>query len=94
MTKEPAAHVEKGISGQETRHHYCADCGSPIGMATGANPRARGFRASAFDDLQGLKPQANVWVSTKLPFENLDASLPNFETQPTREEFAALFSRK
>ncbi|MFT7244541.1 MAG: hypothetical protein ACI82A_001898 [Candidatus Azotimanducaceae bacterium] len=90
ITKEPSAHLERGISGKDTRHEFCADCGTPIGMCTDATEGIRGFRASTFDDLQGLKPIANVWVSTMLPWEKLDSSLPSFKTQPNREEFAKL----
>jgi len=90
FTKMPASHVEKGISGEETRHEYCSDCGTPIGMCTDLHKDIYGFRASSFNDLQGLKPIANVWISTKLPWEKLDGSLPQFDTQPTSEEFANL----
>ncbi|TNE37132.1 MAG: GFA family protein [Alphaproteobacteria bacterium] len=94
ITKEPAAHLEKSIAGDDVRHEFCPDCGTPIGMSTAANPKMRGFRASCFEDLQGLEPIASIWISTKLPWEKLDPSLPQFETQPTREEFMKLIGRE
>ena len=94
ITNEPAAHIEKGMSGQETRHEFCPKCGTQIGMCTDMAAGLRAFRASVFNDLKGLQPVANIWISTRLPWEKLDASIASFETQPTTEEFGELLSQR
>jgi hypothetical protein len=87
---ELKAHVQTGQTGESVHHEFCPNCGSPVGMRGDAYPIIRGVRASSLDDPTGLKPVANVWTSTALPWDHLNPDLIQFETQPTEEEFARI----
>jgi hypothetical protein len=89
---EPTSYTTTGLSGQSLHHLFCSACGSPIGTLADAFPIMRGIRASSLDDPSGLKPMANLWNSSALPWDRLDPDLLQFETQPTEEEFGRIMA--
>jgi len=78
--------VIQANSGQPARHEFCPDCGSPIGMQADAFPEIRGIRAGSFDDPSGLTPSANVWLTSKLPWDVPDSTIPSYERNVTPED--------
>ena len=89
---EPKSYTTTGQSGQSLHHLFCSNCGSPIGTRAAAFPIMRGVRASSLDDPTGLKPTANLWNGSALPWDRLDPELLQFETQPTEEEFGRIMA--
>jgi len=89
---EPKSYATTGLSGQPLHHLFCSNCGSPIGTRAAAFPIMRGVRASSLDDPTGLKPMANLWNGSALPWDRLDPELLQFETQPTEEEFGRIMA--
>jgi hypothetical protein len=74
----PKEYATTADSGRASRHGFCADCGSPIGMRADAFPEIRGVLAGSFDDPSALRPTANVWLSSKLPWDKPDGRLPSY----------------
>ena len=89
---EPKSYATTGLSGQALNHLFCSTCGSPVGTLADAFPIMRGVRASSLDDPTGLKPMANLWNSSALPWDRLDPDLLQFETQPTEEKFGKIMA--
>ena len=67
------------LTGRPSHHDFCQLCGSPIRMRAESWSEIRGLRAGSFDDPSILQPSANVWLSTKLPWDEPDSQLLCFE---------------
>jgi hypothetical protein len=87
---DPKSHVIEAHTGQPSRHDFCGECGSPIGMRADAYFEIRGFRAASFDEPSLLKPSAHVWLCSKLPWDNPFSELPSYERNIPHDELDSL----
>jgi hypothetical protein len=71
---------------------FCPRCGSPLGVKIEAYPDIRSVSAASLDDPSQLELTANLWTSSAQPWEYLNPHLPQYERQPTPEEFQALLA--
>jgi hypothetical protein len=85
MAGNPRSYDVRSDAGNEVHHDFCGDCGSPIGMRTSKNPGSRGLRAATFDDMDWLKPAANIYMKNSPGWEVTNPELPEIEEQPTQE---------
>ena len=58
----------KGDSGNTLTKEFCPECGSPIFNSSAAGTGVKGVKAGTLDDVKGLRPQIEVYVSRRLPF--------------------------
>lgn len=90
---EVKSHVIDAFTGKPSRHDFCGDCGSPIGMRADSYSEIRGIRAASFDDPYILKPTANVWLCSKVPWDNPDSSLLSYERNIQNDEIETIASK-
>ena len=89
----PKEHTSTGTSGNKTHRGFCAECGSPISARADLIPNIRGISAASLDDPDQVELIAHIWTSSAQPWDELSATLPQFETTPTREELQELASQ-
>jgi len=82
LTREPKAYEVVSDSGNQICHDFCEKCGSPLGMRTSAFPQGRGFRAATMDDMNWLKPMANIYMKNSPGWEVTNPHLEAFDAQP------------
>ncbi|RYY73083.1 MAG: aldehyde-activating protein [Gammaproteobacteria bacterium] len=69
-------------SGNIKTRGFCPTCGSPVFMTFKAKPDIFSVRAASLDDPSVYKPQVVVYRASGYVWDNIDKSLPNFETMP------------
>lgn len=62
QTGETAVYEDSGDSGNVVYRHFCGRCGSPIFAKTALMPGKLVVKAGTLDDLEGLKPQAEIYT--------------------------------
>ena len=88
----PKEHASTGTSGNKTHRGFCAECGSPISARADLIPNIRGISAASLDDPDQVELIAHIWTASAQPWDELSATLPQFETTPTTEELQELAS--
>lgn len=68
QTGECKVYFDKGDSGNSVERHFCEDCGSPIYSLSEALPEMVLIKAGTLDDCSTLKPEIEVFCSSKIPF--------------------------
>ena len=87
------SYATTGLSGESLHHEFCSTCGSPVGARADAFPMFSVIRASSLDDhTTGLKPIANVWNCSALPWDQPNPDLLQFDTQANEEEFGRIMA--
>ena len=89
----PKERTSTGTSGNKTHRGFCAECGSPISARADVIPNIRGISAASLDDPDRVELIAHIWTSSAQPWDELSATLPQFETTPTKEELQELASQ-
>ena len=79
-----------GTSGAKTHRGFCAECGSPVSARADLIPDIRGISAASLDDPGQLELDADIWTASAQPWDELSATLPQFETTPTPEQLQEL----
>ncbi len=69
-------------SGNSLRKKFCPDCGSQMFTYNLGRPGMTGLRAGSINEKDQIKPQFNVYASSKLPCTILDESIPAFAKMP------------
>ncbi len=71
------------------RVEYCAKCGGNITWTLEMRPGARALSAGSFDDPGWLKPQAHIWMRSKLHWVDVPGDVAlhpkGSDSKPTRE---------
>jgi hypothetical protein len=88
----PKEQASTGTSGNKAHRGFCAECGSPISARADLIPNIRGISAASLDDPDQVELIAHIWTSSAQPWDELSATLPQFETTPTMEELEELAS--
>jgi hypothetical protein len=65
---------------------FCRVCGSPILSVLDHDPEHFGLPLGALDDDPGVRPRANVHVSSKAPWFDITDGLPQYRGSPGGEE--------
>ena len=69
-------------SGSILTKHFCPRCGSQMFTSNKSRPGMLGIRAGTIHEQEHVKPQFNVYTSSKMDCTALDVSIPAFETMP------------
>lgn len=69
-------------SGNTLSKDFCPNCGSQMFGGNPARPGVIGLRAGSINEKEHVKPQFNVYVSSKAPCTILDETIPAFEKMP------------
>lgn len=69
-------------SGNSLRKNFCPECGSQMFTYNLGRPGMTGMRAGQINEKDEIKPQFNVYVSSKVPCTMLDESIPAFDKMP------------
>lgn len=93
FSTEPTHFAVQADNGHMVHHHFCRECGSPLGMQRVEAP-VRSVRAASLDDPSWLVPMANIWTCKAYPWETLSPDLGSFETQPREDEWPAVFAEQ
>ena len=59
---ETMVFIDKGDSGHPVYRHFCGRCGSPLLAKTALMPAKVVVKAGTLDDLDGLRPQIEVYT--------------------------------
>ena len=87
---EFASYEQAAESGSLRSRTYCPDCGTNIYAKTiGEGLSFWGLRVGTVDQRKELAPVAQIWTRSAQPWAIID-SLPQYEMQPTTEEFGQL----
>ena len=80
-------------AGNVVDHDFCGECGSPIGNRTSDHPEMRGFRAATFNDMDWLRPAANIYMRNSPSWEYTNPDLPAVDGQPSEEFISGVIDR-
>ena len=69
-------------SGNILINHFCPNCGAQMFSSGNGRPGMIGLRAGQINDKDEIKPQFNVYASSRLPCTILDENIPAFEKMP------------
>ena len=61
---------------------FCPNCGSPMYSETGAKPGILLIRAGVLDETDAVRPERNVYTSSRIASTPLDGDIPAFEKMP------------
>ena len=70
-------------SGNMLTKHFCPKCGSQIFTGNQARKNVLGIRAGTLNDHTEVRPQFNVYASSKMDCTHLDPSIPAFDKMPS-----------
>lgn len=71
-----------GESGNEKRHAFCPECGTPIHVTFPHNPDVTAIHAGSLDNSEAFKPGFVTYGSRALPWDTLDPALKVFGKGP------------
>ena len=69
-------------SGNTLTKTFCTNCGSQLFTANAARPDSIGIRAGTLNEHEVVKPQFNVYTSSKMSCTHLDPDIPAFDKMP------------
>ena len=70
-------------SGNILTKHFCSNCGSTLFTSNSARNNMMGIMAGVVSNIEDVKPQLNVFVSSKIPSTPLDNNIPAHEKMPS-----------
>jgi hypothetical protein len=77
-------YIKTAESGIKREQAFCETCGSPIYAATpGAEPKIVSIRVGTIDQRDQLRPVAQIWTRSQLPWIGEIAALPGVAKQRT-----------
>ncbi len=82
ITGDVKAFEHKVDSGNVLVKEFCTNCGSQMFGKNAARPGSLALRAGSINEKSEIKPQFNVYTSSKLDCTILDESIPGFEKMP------------
>ena len=82
ITGEVKSFEHKVDSGNILSKSFCPTCGSQMFGGNISRPGMIGLRAGSINEKDDIKPQCNVYASSKLPCTILDETIPAFEKMP------------
>ena len=69
-------------SGRKVEAFFCPECGTRIYTKPTFAPGIVNLKPGTLDDTSWLRPQLHVWTSSKQPWIELPADIPQHEGQP------------
>ena len=69
-------------SGNVLTKQFCPTCGSQMFASNKGMPQSIGLRAGSINEKSEIKPQFNVYASSKIPCTKLDDTIPAFDKMP------------
>ena len=69
-------------SGNVLSKDFCSNCGSQMFGGNAARPGSLAIKAGSINEKEHIKPQFNVYCSSKAPCTILDESIPAFDKMP------------
>jgi len=82
ITGEVKAFNHTVDSGNVLTKEFCPNCGSQMFGKNAARPNSMALRAGSINEKAEIKPQFNVYASSKLDCTLLDESIPAFDKMP------------
>ena len=82
VTGKVSTFSHKVSSGNELTKHFCPTCGSQMFASNEARPTSIGLRGGTVNEKEHVKPQFNVYTSSKIDSTPLDPDLPAFDKMP------------
>ncbi len=82
VTGETRQYEHKVDSGNVLIKDFCPSCGSQLFSTNKARANMIGLRAGSINEKDQIRPQFNVFVSSKVPCTILDVNIPAFEKMP------------
>jgi len=74
----PAVYTTTGETGGSVHRHFCPECGSRL-FTTGDLPGPIWiFQSGTLDEPGSVRPTAAIYVQDKIPWDQLDPSLPTY----------------
>ena len=70
-------------SGNTLTKHFCGNCGSTLFTSNSGREGMLGIMAGVVSNIEDVKPQINVFVSSKIPSTPLDNNIPAHEKMPS-----------
>jgi hypothetical protein len=78
----PRVYVKTAESGNPSEQAFCEHCGTHVfGTVPGPEPKICNLRMGSIDQRDQLKPVAQFWTRSRLPWATELAALPEHETQ-------------
>ena len=77
-----SSYVNLSDRGTDVTRQSCTNCASQMFTRSSAWPDLLGIRAGCINETDGIAPQRNVFVSSKIASTSLDPNLPQFPRMP------------
>jgi hypothetical protein len=68
--------TKRAESGNLISRAFCADCGSPLFTASPVHPEHIFVKAGSLDDPRLVRPHAQIWIDSAVPWGIIDEALP------------------
>jgi hypothetical protein len=82
VTGETRSYTVQGTSGLRTTRHFCPTCGSLLFGRADMAPESVSVYVGTLDDPSVFQPEAILFARSRLAWDELAGSLPEFDTMP------------
>jgi hypothetical protein len=72
----PKSYIKTAESGNQRRHAFCGDCGTPIFACAIENPDSYSLRVGTITQRAELSPRRQIWLRSALPWIDTLAGVP------------------
>lgn len=79
---ETMVYLDRGDSGEPSYRHFCGSCGSPVITKAALNPGKVIVKAGTLDNMDGLKPDIEVYTSRCVEWLSPFKGTQRFLTSP------------
>jgi hypothetical protein len=80
---EPKTYFKTAESDNRITHGFCGDCGTPIYACATSNPQRYGLRIGAIKQRTQLRPRAQIWCRSALPWVMDLSAVEKHDRQPS-----------
>ncbi|MEM7664246.1 MAG: GFA family protein [Pseudomonadota bacterium] len=81
-------------SGSHTDCHFCPECGTRLYHAGANRPGMVTIKGGSLDRADELQPVAHIWIRSRQRWFDLPEGVPQWETQPSEDEWLTMLGWK
>jgi len=79
LSGQPKIYVKTADSGRQRAHAFCPDCGTPVYACAVVDPPTYSLRIGCLDRRHELRPRAQQWCGSALPWSSDLRDVPRVE---------------
>jgi len=78
---EPKSYIKIADSGNQRRHAFCSNCGTPVYSCAITDPQSFSLRVGCLEERAQLSPKRQIWCDSALPWSSDIETIPKVARQ-------------